>query len=65
MAKKKAVKDAPVVAELGGEDVAVSAVTVSWRGRSREYSLAVHGEKFMDLAQEFAAKVSGTLEPLA
>lgn len=40
----------------------VVAVTVEWRGNVREYSKEIHGEKFMDLAKEFAGKVNGELK---
>ncbi len=36
-------------------------VTVTWRGNSRVYSKAVHGENFLDLAKEFAEKKDGTV----
>lgn len=36
-------------------------VTVTWGQGSRVYSLAVHGENFMDLAESFANKFNGTI----
>lgn len=36
-----------------------TSVTVTWHGQSRVYSKAVHGENFLDLANEFAEKKGG------
>ena len=35
--------------------------TVSWRGNTREFSRAIHGAGFADLARSFAEKVGGTI----
>lgn len=36
--------------------------TVTWRGKSRTFSRKVHGDKFFEYAEEFAAKfIKGTL----
>lgn len=62
MARTKKIKEVAVAAE---ETVAVpaktGAATVEWRGNSRSYSSAVHGEAYLQLAQEFAEKVGGTV----
>lgn len=34
-------------------------VTVSFGGKTRVYSLSVHGENFLKLAEEFASKYRG------
>lgn len=34
-------------------------VVVKWKGGEREYSRAVHGDNFADLAKEFAEKKGG------
>lgn len=39
-----------------------TAVTVSWRGNTREFSLETHGEDFETLAEQFAEKFEGTIE---
>jgi hypothetical protein len=36
-------------------------VTVEWQGNSRVYSLAMHGEDFEALADEFATKKNGRI----
>lgn len=36
-------------------------VTVSWRGKTREYSEEVHGKDFKKLAESFAKKVDGEI----
>lgn len=36
-------------------------VTVTWKGGSRVYSLKVHGEDFMALAEEFVKKHDGKI----
>ena len=65
MAKKKAVEAAEVeettedVVEEVEEQVSGDSATVSWKGRSRVYTKAVHGKDFRALAKEFAAKVGG------
>lgn len=65
-ATEKAAKEAAKVAEaeakkekknLGGKD----SVVVSFRGSTREFSLSVHGDNFLDLAQQFADKHNGTI----
>lgn len=53
-----------VVAEQAVSHVRVNSrdsLTVTWRGGSREYSRAVHGEDFVALAQEFVTKKKGTI----
>ncbi len=60
MAKtKEAAKVAPEVKEAA--KVAKSSVVVTWNGGSREYSKAVHGDAFVELAEEFAGKKNGTV----
>lgn len=39
----------------------VDSVTVTWQGGVREYTKAVHGDDFMELAKEFATKKRGTV----
>jgi len=34
---------------------------VSWRGKTRVYTIELHGEAYRDLAKEFAMKVGGTV----
>lgn len=72
MAKKKVVS-APVddpeargAVEEGQQPAEVetdgkTAVTVTWRGGSRVYSLELHGKGFKALAKEFAGKKNGTV----
>lgn len=36
-------------------------VVVVYRNNTREYSRAIHGAGFMDLARSFAEKVGGTI----
>ncbi len=60
MAKKKvdaAVENAEVPTKAPG----VQEVTVSWRGKSRVFSVAVHGINFEQCARDFAAKFNGTI----
>ncbi len=62
-AAEKAAKEAEVEAKkerknLGGKD----SVVVSFKGTTREFSLAVHGDNFLELAQQFADKHNGTIE---
>ncbi len=55
MAKEKAeveVKDDAPVAEKG-------VATVTWSGGKRDYTLAIHGKDFKNLAAQFAAKFNG------
>ena len=59
MAKKKSVE---TKVETHVETKSVSKVTVTWNKGVREYSLAVHGENFLDLAGEFAKKHGGTVK---
>lgn len=54
--EEEVVEEAPK-ARAGKRD----AVTVVWRGGSREYTRAAHGDDFETLAEEFAAKKRGTL----
>jgi hypothetical protein len=42
--------------------VAKSSAIVSWRGNTREYTVKIHGDKFMDFAKEFAGKVGGSVK---
>lgn len=35
-------------------------VVVTFGGKTREYSLSVHGKDFLKLAEEFAAKYTGS-----
>lgn len=51
---KAEVKAAEVAVEPKKSDK--TEVTVTWRGNSRVYSLAVHGENFEKLAQSFASQ---------
>ena len=37
-------------------------VIVEWRGNTREFSKAIHGDDFIDVAKEFAAKVNGEVK---
>jgi hypothetical protein len=53
---KKAEKEAAAAAKA-----ARASVTVTWRGGSREYTRALHGEDFEALAAEFAEKKKGTI----
>ena len=58
----KAAKEAEAEAKkekknLGGKD----SVVVSFGGGTREFSLSVHGDNFLDLAQQFADKHNGTI----
>lgn len=39
----------------------VTSATVTWNGGTREFSLEVHGEDFMSLAESFATKFKGTI----
>lgn len=58
------VSKAELEALLPKEETKVSEKTsavVTYPGGSREYSLAVHGEKFLDLAKQFAEKHKGVL----
>ena len=58
MPKKKEVKEeAPKVAK----EVKKVAI-VEWKGKSREYSLELHGKDFMKLAEGFASKVRGEVK---
>jgi hypothetical protein len=53
--------------ESGPETVSTSkkvkkeAIAVSFNGGIREFSLAIHGENFMDVASEFATTHNGTI----
>ena len=38
-----------------------NSATVEWLGQSRTYTREMHGDNFMALAKEFAAKKNGTL----
>lgn len=38
-----------------------TSATVTWNGGTREFSLEVHGEDFMSLAESFATKFKGTI----
>lgn len=40
---------------------AKDSVKVEWNGGVREFSKEVHGAKFEDLAEQFAAKFKGTI----
>lgn len=51
---KKEVKKTPKIVKK----VAI----VEWSGRSREYSLELHGKDFMKLAEQFASKVRGIVK---
>lgn len=55
-AKKEAAK-----AAKEAEKEAATEVTVTWNGGLRVYSLAVHGDAFLEIAHKFAAKVGGTV----
>ena len=60
MAKKtKEVTVDEAIDEIVKEDA--TEATVTWNGGVRVYSLAVHGEDFRDLAEEFAGKRGGVV----
>ena len=48
-------------AEKAAAKSAKTSVTVSWNGGKREFSREIHGEKFADLADQFATKFGGTV----
>lgn len=61
MARAKKVEE--VITDESVEEVVaeLNSVTVVWRGNSRTYTRAVHGDNFRALAEEFAAKNRGEL----
>jgi hypothetical protein len=61
MKNKPVVEDTEVVEETKTKKVARTEATVEWRGESRTYTLAMHGEDFEALAEEFAAKKNGRI----
>lgn len=60
-AAAKAAKDAEKAAAQATKDSATS-VSVAWNGGTREFSKEVHGDDFLDLAKQFAAKFNGTIK---
>lgn len=57
---KKIIKEEVVVKEESKKTPAKVVATVVYNGggASREYSLAVHGENFLELAKSFASKLA-------
>jgi len=58
---KPVAEETKVVEETKVKKVARTEVTVEWQGNSRVYSLAMHGEDFEALADEFATKKNGRI----
>ena len=62
MASKKKVAEPETVEEVAAEVAepeTSGSVTVTWQGRSRVYSKALHGADYKALAAEFAEKKKG------
>lgn len=55
-AEAKAKKDAEKAAADAAKAAMKASVTVTWNGGAREYSKAIHGDNFADLASQFAAQ---------
>lgn len=55
---KKEVEKVEVKAEKEVEKISA---TVAWKGKERTYTKAIHGEKFLAHADEFALKNGGVV----